>query len=164
MIKIMDTLKMPVRKDDQFILTGVRDGTYLEMPCTEHVYRQIVSANLTIAHRKMFELVVEDGVVVSVTPVPKPEFRNIEEADEPAPRTSEDTSPYLVVQVDPQGSVVVRDRPAGLPDAPVDQIRKAILEDHANIRDMDYIAGIHRVVEVRQRDGFKTFHVLPSGG
>ena len=138
------------------------DGKSHQVPCTKGVYQDTEKEQLYRNYRIQFQLLYneDDGVVSHINLKSKQEFLPTGFTEENIEGNNLDTK-HVEVSLSPEKELKVLRAPSEVSSASEKEILES-LEKDANAASGDYLAGKFRVVEIRERDGYKTFFVDPT--
>lgn len=137
-------------------------GKQHQVPCTKGVYQDMEKEQIYRNYRVQFQLFLDEdkGVVSHINLKTKPEFLPKGFSEENVEGNDVGVK-HVEVSLSPEKELKILRAPSETSSSSEKQILESLKKD-VNAVSGDYLAGLFRVVEVRERDGYKTFFVDPS--
>jgi hypothetical protein len=162
------TLRIPYFSDEDgdttyhlnYITTG---GKAKAVACSKGVYKDVESEQLYKNYRVQFHLLFneEEQLVTHINLKSKKEFLPAGFTEENIVGHTNTDVQHVEVSLSPDSELKILRTPTSTASSTENDILKSLQEDTA-VSSGDYLQGKYRVVEIRERDGFKTFFVDPS--
>jgi len=138
------------------------DGKHNKVACTKGVYQDVEKEQLYRNYRVKFELLYDqDAELVShINLKSKSEFlpMGFKQGDVVG---SEVDLEQVEISLSPKKELRILRAPSSVSSNTEGEMLESLKKD-AGVSSGDYLAGKYRVVEIRERDGFKTFFVDPA--
>jgi hypothetical protein len=137
-------------------------GKWEVIACTKGVYKDVEVEKLYKNYRVQFHLLfdTEKKLVSHINVKTKREFLPAGFTEENIVGHEKEVS-ALEISLSPDNVVKVLRAPTTTSTSTENEVLESI-QKNADIKSGDYILGKYRVFEIRERDGFKTFHVDPE--